>query len=277
VDIRRDTLNIDESLIEPAITPRTKAILVMHYAGVACEMDAIMAIAARHGVAVVEDAAHALFGSYRGRALGSFGVMATLSFHETKNITCGEGGALLINDDRLIERAEIIRDKGTDRSRFFRGEIDKYTWVDIGSSYLPSDLLAAYLLAQLEARTDIQKRRLEIWERYRADLASWAGAGGIGLPTVPRHVEHPAHLFFVLMPSLPERQALIDHLKHERILAVFHYQPLHLSEMGYKFGGRTGQHPVTELVADRLLRLPLYIGLTDHQQQRVVRAIGNAL
>jgi dTDP-4-amino-4,6-dideoxygalactose transaminase len=273
VDVRADTLNIDESRIEAAMTPRTRAILVVHYAGIGCEMDAIVAIARRHNVAIVEDNAHGLFATYRGQRLGSFGAMATLSFHETKNVTAGEAGALLVNDERLVERAEILREKGTNRARFFRGQVDRYTWVDVGSSYLPSDILAAYLLAQLEARDAIQARRQTIWSRYAAALEPWASARGIGLPTVPAHCEHPAHIFYLMMPSLAARTALIAHMKARRILLVFHYQPLHLSEMGMRLGGAPGQCPVTERVADCLVRLPLFYQLTDVEQTRVIAAL----
>jgi dTDP-4-amino-4,6-dideoxygalactose transaminase len=273
VDIRPDTLNLDERLIEAAVTPKTRAILVVHYAGVACEMDAILAIAERHGLAVVEDNAHGLFGRYRGRPLGSFGVLSTLSFHETKNLTCGEGGALVVNDPALVGRAEILREKGTNRARFYRGQVDKYTWMDVGSSYLPSDLLAAYLWAQLEARDRIQARRQAIWARYAAALAPWAAANGARLPMVPAHCEHPAHLFYVLLPSLDARQAFIAHLKAQQILAVFHYQPLHVSEMGQRLGGRPGQCPVTEDVADRLVRLPFYFALDEAAQARVIACV----
>jgi dTDP-4-amino-4,6-dideoxygalactose transaminase len=273
VDIRPDTLNLDERRLASAITPRTRAIVLVHYAGVACEMDAILAIAGRHGIPVVEDNAHGLFGAYKGRPLGSFGALSTLSFHETKNVTCGEGGALIINDARLVERAEIVREKGTNRSRFFRGEVDRYTWVDLGSSYLPSDLLAAYLAAQLEAREAIQARRHAIWRRYADDLAGWAASLGARLPRVPEGCGHPAHLFYVLMPSLEARTSLIAHMRARRILLVFHYQPLHLSEMGVSFGGRPGQHPVTEDVAARLVRLPLFYQLTDEEQTRVIEGL----
>ncbi len=273
-DIRPDTLNIDESQLEGLITPRTKAIVVMHYGGVGCEMDAIMEIAGRHGVAVVEDNAHGLFGKYRGRYLGTFGCLATLSFHETKNFSCGEGGALLINDAALVERAEIIREKGTDRSRFFRGQVDKYTWVDVGSSYLSSDLLAAFLYAQLEAREEIQARRRQIWEYYYDRLQEWAAANEVGLPWVPAHCEQSYHLFYLLMPSLEARQGLMAHLKERGILAVFHYLPLHLSEMGRRFGGREGARPVAEGVSERLVRLPFYNGLSEVEQGEVVETIG---
>jgi len=275
VDIRADTLNMDERAIERAITPRTRAILVMHYAGVACDMDVIMDVASRHGLPVVEDNAHGLFGRYKGRPLGSFGALATLSFHETKNLTCGEGGALLINDERYIERAEIIREKGTNRSRFFRGEVDKYTWVDVGSSYLPSDMLAAYLFAQLEARDEIQLRRHAIWSGYASALSS-GPVRTLRLPIVPDDCEHPAHLFYVLAPSLEARAALIAAMRALQILIVFHYQPLHTSEMGRLLGGHDGQCPVTEDICDRLVRLPCYFQLRDDEQARVVDGLQEA-
>jgi dTDP-4-amino-4,6-dideoxygalactose transaminase len=273
-DIRADTLNIDESRLESLITPRTKAIVVVHYAGVACEMDEIMSIADRHGVAVIEDNAHGLFARYKGRYLGTFGRLATLSFHETKNFTCGEGGALLINDRSLIERAEIIREKGTDRSRFFRGQVDKYTWVDIGSSYLPSDLLAAMLLGQLEARDHIQSSREQIWGYYQANLQDWAREQDVRLPIVPDHAEQAYHLFYLLMPSLADRSRFIEHLKAKQIQAAFHYQPLHLSGMGRRLGGGPGDCPVTERVADTLVRLPFYNRLGEQDLARIVRAVG---
>ena len=273
VDIRPDTLNMDERLLEQAITPRTRAITPVHYAGVACEMDAIMALAERYNLAVVEDNAHGLFATYHGRYLGTFGSLATQSFHETKNFTCGEGGALLINDLRYVEQAEIIREKGTNRSRFFRGQVDKYSWVDLGSSYLPSDLLAAFLYAQLEARQQIQASRERIWRCYQAELADWAATSGVTLPYVPDHCTQPYHMFYLLMPSLEKRQALIAHLKDHGILSVFHYLPLHLSEMGRRFGGQPGDCPVTEDVSDRLVRLPFYNALSEADQARVIAAI----
>ncbi len=272
-DVRPDTLNLDENQLPSLITPRTRAIVPVHYAGVGCEMDTIMAIARQHGVTVVEDNAHGLFGRYRGRQLGTFGALATQSFHETKNFTCGEGGALLVNDLNLYERAEIIREKGTNRSRFFRGQVDKYTWVDLGSSYLPSDILAAFLYAQLEAREQIQANRRRIWHNYAEQLREWAAAHGVGLPVVPGHCEQSYHLFYLLLPSLAQRQRLIDHLKRHDILSVFHYLPLHLSDMGRRFGGQPGQCPVTEHVSDRLLRLPFYNNLSETDQARVVAAI----
>jgi dTDP-4-amino-4,6-dideoxygalactose transaminase len=273
VDVRRDTLNLDERQLERAISARTRAILVVHYAGVACDMDAIAAIASRQGLPIVEDNAHGLLGAYHGRPLGSFGALATLSFHETKNFTCGEGGALVINDERFVGRAEILREKGTNRSRFFRGEVDRYTWVDVGSSYLPTDMLAAFLLAQLECRAAIQQRRLAIWDRYKMELADWAAQHGVALPVVPEGCDHPAHLFYMLLPSLQARTAFIAHMRAQQILTVFHYQPLHLSEMGRRFGGAAGQCPVTEDVADRLVRLPLYFQLTPAEQDRVIDAV----
>jgi dTDP-4-amino-4,6-dideoxygalactose transaminase len=273
VDVRPDTLNLDERLLERAVAPRTRAIVVVHYAGVGCEMDAILELAARRGIAVVEDNAHGLFGKYKGRWLGTFGALATQSFHETKNFTCGEGGALLINDARYVERAEILREKGTNRSRFFRGQVDKYTWVDLGSSYLPSDLLAAFLLAQLEQRGKIQAARRRIWERYETGLKSWAAANGARLPIVPPHCEQAWHMFYLLMPSLDARQRLIAHLKERQILAVFHYLPLHLSPMGRRFGGQEGNCPVTEDVSDRLVRLPFYNSLSGEDQDRVIKAV----
>jgi len=272
-DIRRDTLNLDETRLENLINRRTRAIVPVHYAGVGCEMDPVMEIAGRHGVPVVEDNAHGLFGKYRGRLLGTFGAMAAQSFHETKNLTCGEGGALVINDARYVERAEIIREKGTNRSRFFRGQVDKYGWVDIGSSYLPSDLLAAFLYAQLEQRETIQTRRREIWNRYAAALRPWAETHAVGLPFVPAYCEQAYHMFYLLLPSLDARQALIAHLKARSILAVFHYLPLHLSEMGRRWGGKKGDCPVTEDISDRLLRLPFYNSLTPDDQERVIAAV----
>ncbi len=273
LDIRPDTLNLDESLLEAKITPQTKAIAVVHYAGVGCEMDVIMDVARRHHLAVVEDNAHGLFGKYKGKYLGTFGVMAAQSFHETKNISCGEGGALLINDPALIERAEIIREKGTNRSRFFRGQVDKYTWVDIGSSYLPSDILAAFLYAQLESRERIQAHRKNIWTLYYEGLKEWATTHEVQLPHVPPHCDQAYHLFYMLLPTLKEREGLIEHLRQREIDSVFHYLPLHLSDMGARFGGELGDCPITERVSDQLVRLPFYNSLTIDDQQRVIAAI----
>jgi len=273
IDIRPDTLNMDETQLEHLITPRTRAIIPVHYAGVGCEMDTICAIGAKHNVSIVEDNAHGLFGKYRGRYLGTFGSFATQSFHETKNFICGEGGALLINDPQYIERAEIIREKGTNRSRFYRGQVDKYTWVDIGSSFLPSDLLAAFLYAQLEARNEIQSKRQRIWEYYYTNLEAWAKTYQVRLPHIPDHCEQAYHMFYLILPSLDERQRFIEHLKSKRIQSVFHYLPLHLSDMGRQFGGKEGDCPVTEDLSDRLVRLPFYNELTEADQARVVEAI----
>jgi dTDP-4-amino-4,6-dideoxygalactose transaminase len=275
VDIRPDTLNMDENQLERLITERTKAIVPVHYAGVGCEMDVVNAIAVKYGICIVEDNAHGLFGKYKNQYLGTFGTFATQSFHETKNFICGEGGALLINNPRYVERAEIIREKGTNRSRFFRGQIDKYTWVDIGSSFLPSDLLAAFLYAQLEAREEIQNKRRRIWELYHVNLMNWGQAYGVRLPIVPRHCEQSYHLFYLLLPTLADRQALIKHLKERDILSVFHYLPLHLSGMGQQYGGKMGDCPVTEDVSDRLLRLPFYNDLDEADQCRVIEAISD--
>ena len=272
-DIRRDTLNLDEGQLERLITPRTRAIVPVHYAGVGCEMDAILEVARRHQIAVVEDNAQGLFGRFRRRNLGTLGALATLSFHETKNFTCGEGGALLVNDARYADRAEIIREKGTNRSRFFRGEVDKYTWVDIGSSYVLSDMLAAFLFGQLEARARIELRRREIWHRYHEELRDWASAHGVTVPFVPPHCEQPYHMYYLLLPSVKERTGLIAHLRALGILSVFHYVPLHLSEMGQRLGGKAGDCPVTEDVSERLLRLPFYAGLSLDQQTEVIDGI----
>lgn len=270
-DIRPDTLNLDEDKLEGLITNRTKAIIIVHYAGVACEMEKILDLGNRFGIPVIEDNAHGLFGKYKGKPLGTFGRFATQSFHETKNFSCGEGGALLLNHAEDIERAEILREKGTDRSRFFRGLVDKYTWVDVGSSYLPSDMLAAFLLAQLEERDRIQVRRKQIWETYYDQLSDWAEANKVGLPTIPAHCEQSYHMFYLLMPSLAARQELIAHLRHAGILSVFHYLPLHLSPMGRKFGGKEGDCPVTEDISNRLLRLPIYFDLAKWEPQIVVK------
>jgi dTDP-4-amino-4,6-dideoxygalactose transaminase len=273
LDVRPDTLNLDESKLEAAITPRTRAIVPVHYAGVGCEMDSIMDIARRNNVAVVEDNAHGLFGKYKGQYLGTFGSMASQSFHETKNFTSGEGGALLINDPILVDRAEIIREKGTNRSRFFRGQVDKYTWVDIGSSYLPSDILAAFLFAQLEQRQKIQLHRKHVWDLYHAGLKDWAVAHGVQLPCIPEHCEQSYHMFYMLLPTLELRQNLIAYLRERGVYSVFHYLPLHLSDMGQSFGGKTGDCPVTERVSDQLIRLPFYNALTSGEQEQVIDLI----
>ncbi len=276
LDIRPDTLNVNEDLLANAITPLTRAIVVVHYAGIACDMTTIKRVADDYGIPVVEDNAHGLFARHKGDYLGTFGELATQSFHETKNFSCGEGGALLINDPALIERAEIIREKGTDRKRFFRGEVDKYTWVDVGSSYLPSDLLAAVLWGQFECRDIIQSKRRAIFDRYRRDLTEWAGAHHVGLPHVPDDSENPYHMFYLLMPSEVTRDALIQELRVKEIMSVFHYVPLHLSPMGRRFGGREGDCPVTERVSGCLMRLPFYNALSTDSQRYVTDAIRSA-
>jgi dTDP-4-amino-4,6-dideoxygalactose transaminase len=272
-DVRPDTLNIDESRLESLITPRTRAIVVVHYAGVSCEMDSILAIASRHGVRVVEDNAHGMFARYKGTYTGKFGCLATQSFHETKNFTCGEGGALIINDTELMERALVIREKGTNRNRFFRGEVDKYSWVDLGSSYLPSDLLAAFLYAQLEAREKIQEKRQQIWNRYYESLAEWAENNSIKLPLIPSECEQAYHMFYMLLPAVEQRESLISHLKAQGILSVFHYSPLHLSEAGKKFAARPSSCPVAEDISERLLRLPFYNDLSEREQDHVTSSV----
>jgi dTDP-4-amino-4,6-dideoxygalactose transaminase len=273
LDVRPDTLNLDESKLEASITPQTRAIVPVHYAGVGCEMDAIIDIANRHNVAIVEDNAHGLFGRYKGKYLGTFGSMASQSFHETKNFTSGEGGALLINDPSLTDRAEIIREKGTNRSRFFRGQVDKYTWVDIGSSYLPSDMLAGFLYAQLEQREKIQSHRKNVWGVYDSGLKDWAGKQGVQLPTIPEDCEQAFHMFYMLLPNLDLRQRLIMYLRERGICTVFHYLPLHLSDMGQSFGYEPGDFPVTEQVSDKLIRLPFHNALTSSDQEQVIDAI----
>ena len=272
-DIRSDTLNLDEARFEALITPQTRAVVPVHYAGVGCEMNSILEIARRHNLVVVEDNAHGFYAKYRGRYLGTFGRLATQSFHETKNISCGEGGALLINDSSLIERAEILREKGTNRSLFFRGQVDKYTWVDLGSSYVPSDLLAAFLYAQLEMAEQIQARRRRIWDFYHQHLRNWADQHQVRLPVVPDHCEQSYHMFYLLLPSLETRQRFIAHLKTRGISSVFHYVPLHLSPMGRRCGGQPGQCPVTEKISDGLVRLPFYNDLAEADQARVIAAI----
>ena len=273
VDIRPDTLNLDETQLEGALTPKTKAIVPVHYAGVGCEMDTIVDVARHYNLHVMEDNAHGLFGKYKGKFLGTFGSMASQSFHETKNFTSGEGGALLINDPVLVERAEIIREKGTNRARFFRGQVDKYTWVDIGSSYLPSDILAAFLLAQLEQREKIQLHRKQVWELYHAGLKDWAEAHDVQLPQIPDGCEQSYHMFYMLLPNLELRQRLITYLRERGVYSVFHYLPLHLSDMGQRFGGKIGDCPVTEQVSDQLIRLPFHNSLTGAEQELVIDLI----
>lgn len=272
-DIRPDTLNIDEKVLEKLFTPRTKAIYLVHYAGVGCEMNAIMKLANHYNIPVIEDNAHGLFAKYHDKFLGTFGCMATQSFHETKNFSCGEGGALLLNDSKYFEKAEIIREKGTNRSRFFRGLVDKYTWVDVGSSYLPSEILAAVLFSHFEEKEFIQDKRRKIWETYLNELAPWAAKNNVNLATIPDYCEQAYHMFYMLLPDLDTRQKLIAHLKNLGIMAVFHYLPLHLSDMGKKFGGKEGDCPVTEKVSDQLLRLPFYNELTEQEQEYVIEGI----
>lgn len=271
IDIRPDTLNLDESQLEDAIDPRTRAVIPVHYAGVACDIDSICSIARSAGVAVVEDNAHGLFGTWRGRPLGSIGDLATLSFHETKNVTGGEGGALLVNRDDFIARAEILREKGTNRSQFFRGEVAKYEWVDVGSSYLASELQAAFLLAQLERSNEVQAERRRMWERYQAELTSWAAETGARLPVVPEDCGPAYHLFHLIMPTSRDRDALLKHLDAHDVHAVFHYVPLHASPMGRRYAPGL-RLPVTEEMSARLLRLPLFRGLGP-DQDRVVDAV----
>lgn len=270
VDIRADTLNIDESKIEAAITGRTRAIVLVHYAGVACEMDRILEIAAKHSIPIIEDNAHGLFGSYHGRPLGSFGALATLSFHETKNLSCGEGGALLLNDPGQIVEAEIIREKGTNRKQFAEGRVDKYSWVAQGSSYVLSDLLGAVLFAALEERAATQASRHHVWSRYRTELADWCGSSGVGMQRIPAGIEHPAHLFSLLMPSAGHRREFIERLRQRAIHAVFHYVPLEKSTMAAKLGAQGVECPVSNDVSSRLVRLPLYTKMSDDEVSRVI-------
>ena len=267
VDVREDTLNLDESLIRAAITPRTKAIVPVHYAGVTCAMDEIMAIAEAHSLLVIEDAAQAFLSSHKGQPAGSIGHLAALSFHETKNVISGEGGALLINDPLLVERAEIIREKGTNRAEFFRGEVDKYTWVDLGSSFLPSELVAAFLYAQLEDATDITRRRLALWNQYHSFLADFESRGICRRPTVPADCVHNGHLYGVRLPNLQVRSKFIEELKKSAVHSVFHYVPLHSSPAGRRFGRTAGPLPVTDRIANQLVRLPLWIGLQERQRE----------
>lgn len=274
VDIRPDTMNIDEAKIEEAVTARTRVIVPVHYAGVACEMDVIMDIARRHSLLVVEDAAQGVMSTYKGRALGTIGTFGCYSFHETKNYSMGEGGALIVNDPSFIERAEIIREKGTNRQRFFRGQVDKYTWVDRGSSYLQSDLNAAYLWAQLEQADRINEDRLASWNRYYRAFTPLAERGSIELPVVPEGCVHNAHMFYLKCPTLQARTALIDHLKVQGISAVFHYIPLHSSPAGRLFGRFHGQDENTTRESERLVRLPMYYGLAEEDGERVIHAVG---
>lgn len=273
VDIRPDTLNIDDGLIEAAITERTKAVVPVHYAGIGCEMDAIMEVANRHDLIVIEDAAHAGLAYYKGRSLGSIGQLGTISFHETKNIISGEGGAIMVNDSAFIERAEIVREKGTNRSKFLNGQIDKYSWVDVGSSYLPSEIMAAFLWAQFEDAESITSRRLHVWEMYHSLLADAEAKGYLRRPIVPEYCKHNAHLYYVLVKDLVTRTALIKHLASLSVDAVFHYVPLHSSPAGRKYGRANGELPVSVNTSERVLRLPLWVGLDDKEVSKVVSFI----
>jgi dTDP-4-amino-4,6-dideoxygalactose transaminase len=277
VDIREDTLNLDERLIEAAITPRTRAIVPVHYAGVACEMDTIVAIAKRHNLRIVEDSAQGIMARYKGRALGAIGDLGSFSFHETKNIQCGEAGSLLLRDQDLVQRAEIMREKGTDRSRFFRGEVDKYTWQDVGSSFLPNEITAAFLWAQLEEAENISRERMAIWQRYHEWLAPLEQQGLLRRPIVPADCQHNAHLYYVLLSPEFDRQVVLKDLNANRIHAVFHYVPLHSSPAGMRFGRAHGELPLTTSLSQRLFRLPIWIGLRENQQQRVCEVLGAAL
>jgi dTDP-4-amino-4,6-dideoxygalactose transaminase len=277
VDIRQDTLNLDERLLEAAISPRTRAIVPVHYAGVACEMDGIRAIAARHDLRIVEDAAQGIMAAYKGRALGAIGDLGALSFHETKNIISGEGGSLLVSDPALAARAEIIREKGTDRGRFFRGEVDKYTWQDLGSSFLPGDATAAFLWAQLEQARQITDARIAIWQRYHQMLAPLEQQGLLRRPVVPAECQHNGHLYYVVLAPEIDRQEVLDTFKRNNIGAVFHYVPLHSSPGGRRFGRAMGELPLTTSLSQRLIRLPMWMGLSEGQQQRVCEVLEAAL
>lgn len=276
VDIRADTLNLDEEKVEEAITSKTKAIVAVHYAGVACNMDRLMDIARSHGLYVVEDAAQGMMASYRGKPLGSIGELGTLSFHETKNVISGEGGALLVNDSKLAQRAEIIREKGTDRSRFFRGEVDKYTWQDVGSSFLPGELIAAFLWAQLEEAHKITDQRLTSWQRYHSLLEPLEAAGVLRRPIVPSDCTHNGHLYYVLLPTAQDRSSILNEFKRHSISAVFHYVPLHSSPAGVRYGRSHGALDITNLQSERLVRLPLFVGLSEEQQRQVVSLLAKS-
>jgi dTDP-4-amino-4,6-dideoxygalactose transaminase len=277
VDVREDTLNLDETLIEAAITPRTKAIAPVHYAGVGCEMDVIMAIAQKHNLKVIEDAAQGVMATYKSRALGSIGHLGAYSFHETKNVISGEGGCLLVNDAKLSQRAEVIREKGTDRNRFFRGEVDKYTWQEVGSSFLPGELIAAFLWAQLEEADQITAQRLATWQRYHDRLAQLESEGIIRRPIIPEDCQHNAHMYYILLAPGIERQPVLDAFRRHNMGAVFHYVPLHSSPAGERYGRPHGDLAVTNSVAERLIRLPMWVGLTDDQQEQVVGVLQKAL
>lgn len=277
VDVQSDTLNINPDLVAAAITPRTRAICLVHYGGVGAQMELLVSLATQHGLMIIEDNAHGLFGKYNGQYLGTFGALVTQSFHETKNIACGEGGALIINDKSLVERAEILREKGTDRSRFLRGQVDKYTWVDVGSSWVLSDILASILFGQLEQREEIYRARMAIYDRYDRELVSWAFTNHVRTPFVPIGCEHTAHVFHLRFKWGNQRDRFIAHLADRDINAVFHYQPLHLSAVGQRLGGKPGQCPVTEHAGNCLVRLPLFSSMTEQQQSRVLEAVTSFL
>jgi dTDP-4-amino-4,6-dideoxygalactose transaminase len=277
VDIREDTLNLNERLIEAAITPRTRAIAPVHYAGVSCEMDSMIAIARRHNLAVIEDAAQGVMASYKGRALGAIGDLGSFSFHETKNIISGEGGALLVNIPAMVSRAEMIREKGTDRERFFRGEVDKYTWQDLGSSFLPSELIAAFLWAQFEEAERITHERIAIWNRYHALLAPLEQSGLLRRPIIPSDCQHNGHIYYVLLAPEIDRQAVLRELKNNGVHAVFHYVPLHSSPAGLRYGRAHGELQLTTSLSERLIRLPMWLGLSENQQQRICDVLGAIL
>ena len=277
VDVDDATLNIDAKNIEAAITPRTRAVCIVHYAGIAVDLDEIQKVCNKYGIVLIEDNAHGLFSTYKGKSLGSFGSLATLSFHETKNITCGEGGSLLINDDSLIERAEILREKGTDRSRFLRGQVDKYTWVDLGSSWVISDILAAILMSQLERSDEIQRKRKFVFDFYDRELSSWAMNNGFRCPIIPEYCQHSSHMYFLRLHGIDQRDRFIGHLKNLGISAVFHYQPLHLSQVGKALGGELGQCPISEVAGDCLVRLPLFSLLNETQLERIASAVTSFL
>ena len=273
VDIDPVTLNIDPECVAAAVTRRTAAVLVVNYAGVGCDMDALIQLLDKSGIALLEDNAHGLFGTYRGRRLGTFGAMGALSFHETKNVTCGEGGALILNDPLLVERAEVIREKGTNRAQFFAGKVDKYSWQELGSSYVLSEMLAAFLVAQLENQAQLQRKRMVRWKTYATQLVAWAGHNGFSLPNIPEHCAHPAHLFHMLAPNEAARDRLLDHLSQRSILGVSHFQPLHLSAQGVRILDRPTRCPVTEDVSARILRLPLFAAMTDEEMGRILTAV----
>lgn len=273
VDVYDDTLNLNVELVRAAITSKTKAICVVHYGGISSQLEELVQLAKQHGLILIEDNAHGLFNSLNGKPLGTFGHLGTQSFHETKNITCGEGGALVINDPNMVERAEIIREKGTDRSRFLRGQVDKYTWVDIGSSWVLSDMLAAVLWGQLQRSTEINAKRVAIFNRYLTELHQWAHDRGFRIPVIPEGNNHTGHLFYIRLTNGEQRDRFIQHLKSQGVSAVFHYQPLHLSTVGKRFGGWAGMCPVAEDAGDTLVRLPLFYDLSHDDQTRVIAAV----